>query len=361
MASVPDKRNPSKQRRAARNRASRDALAARRENAVITTSTPASAAAKPAPSGGSSSRGSTKGATRGAAARGAGSRPVRPVPVAVGPPPQGIGGYLRSRRPGDKAILLAFLLSFVSAIALLFVLTVTVDDRGDGLPPQYGALTIAARQAITGSENVTEDTSTLSAYGPVALLMAATPVLIAGYAVWANRRSDRARLLTFALIAMAIASVFTGGLTIFLPTLIALGVGTFRIRKADMEAGMAAAPAPAAGRGEVIDAESVEDDAGAPAAPKSLLQRLLGPGAAAGGARRSQTGTAAAEEADDDRGGDAEDADSEAADAHPTDADADADPLAELEAELAAEAEAEQDTADGDDAPSGNGPGRRRR
>jgi hypothetical protein len=36
VATVPDKRNDSKQRRAARNRASRDALAARRDNAVAT-------------------------------------------------------------------------------------------------------------------------------------------------------------------------------------------------------------------------------------------------------------------------------------------------------------------------------------
>ena len=129
---------------------------------------------------------------------------------------------------------------------------------------------------------MTEKASYLSAYGPVALIMAATPVLIAGYALWANRRPDRSRLLTFALIAMALASLLTGGITIFLPTLLALGVGTFRIRKADMEAGMAAAPAPAAGgRGDVIDADVTD----APAAPKTLLQRLLGPGLAAGGAR----------------------------------------------------------------------------
>ena len=193
---------------------------------------------------------------------------------------------VQSKRPGDRALLLAFLLSFVSAIALLLVVKVTVDDRGDSIPPQYGALTIAARQAITGTDDVTEKASTLSAYGPVALVMAATPVLIAGYALWANRRTDRSRLLTFALIAMALASLLTGGLTIFLPTLLALGVGTFRIRKADMEAGMAAAPPPAPrGRGDVIDAEATD----APAAPKSLLQRLLGPGAAAGGARGARS------------------------------------------------------------------------
>jgi hypothetical protein len=349
---VPDKRNVSKQRRAARNRASRDALAARRENAVIAPVTSSTRTTKASPSGGSSSRRSTRGGA------GAAARPARPVPVAAGPPPKGIKEMVQSKRPGDRAILLAFLLSFVSAILLLLVLKVTVDDRGDSIPTQYGALTIAARQAITGSESVTEEASTLSAYGPVSLVMAATPVLIAGYALWANRRPDRSRLLTFALIAMAMASLLTGGLTIFLPTLIALGIGTFRIRKADMEAGMAAAPAPAAGgRGDVIDAEATD----APAAPKSLLQRLLGPGPAAGGARGARASRGAA---DDENVIDADVVDGDADDA-PTDAPTDDDPLAELEAELAAEAEAdpgeESDASGGDDTTSGNGRTRRRR
>ena len=221
------------------------------------------------------------------------------MPVAAGPPPRSIGEYVRSKRPGDKAILLAFLFSFVSAIALLLVLKVPVDDRGDGIPPQYGAMTILTRATLTDVDPgaITEDVSTLSAYGPQAILMAATPVLIAGYALWANRRNDRSRLLTFALIAMAMASLLTGGLTIFLPTLLALGLGTFRIRKADMLAGVAAAgdqPAPTE-RGRVIEADTVadtdEDLDGdvAPAKPKSLLDRLLGPGAA-GAARGRPVG-----------------------------------------------------------------------
>ena len=140
---MPDKRNDSKQRRAARNRASRDSLAARRENAVTTPVSSSTRTTKAPPSGGSSSRGSTRGAGR------ASARPVRPVPVAAGPPPHGLKEMVQSKRPGDRAILLAFVLSFVSAIALLLVVKVTVDDRGDTIPPQYGALTIAARQAIT--------------------------------------------------------------------------------------------------------------------------------------------------------------------------------------------------------------------
>ncbi len=357
---MPDKRNDSKQRRAARNRASRDALAARRDNAVATPESSSTRTTKASPSGGSSSRGSTKGAAR------ASARPARPVPVAAGPAPQGIKEMLQSKRPGDRAILLAFLLSFVSAILLLVVLKVTVDDRGDSIPPQYGALTIAARQAITAPPgvdvadvDVTEKASYLSAYGPVALIMAATPVLIAGYALWANRRPDRSRLLTFALIAMALASLLTGGITIFLPTLLALGVGTFRIRKADMEAGMAAAPAPAAGgRGDVIDADVTD----APAAPKTLLQRLLGPGLAAGGARgaRASRGRAGDEDVID-----ADVVDDDAPTDAPTDAATDQDPLAELEAELAAEAEGDAgegpDASGGDDSTSGNGRTRRRR
>ena len=356
MATVPDKRNPSKQRRAARNRATRDSLAARRDNAVPDASTAASRPTTSAASDRSTARTSTKGAARRGAARGA-ARPVRPVPVAVGPAPQGVKEMLQSRRPGDRALLVAFGLAILSALFSLLVARVDVDDRGEPLPYSYRAMTLLAREAVGGERTVSSETM-ISAYGPVIILLVLTPVLITAYALWVNRRVDRARVLTFVLIALAVATMLSGGGASLVQSvfsfgaLIALGIGVFRIRKADTEAGMTVAPASGGG---VIDADATE---GGDAAPKSLLQRLLGPGAAGGaGARgaRPAAGTDAAQDA-----GDPVDA--------PVDGDplAEAehdDPLAELEAELAAEADAEPgpaaDTSE-DDTPSGNGRGRRR-
>jgi hypothetical protein len=362
VATVPDKRNTSKQRRAARNRASRDTLAARRENAVPTTSTAAPRAAKAAPSGGSTSRTSTKGAARGGTTRGA--RPARPLPVAVGPPPHGFKEMLQSRRPGDRSLLVAFGLAILSALFSLLVVRVDVDDRGEPLPFSYRALTLLARQAA-GHDATVRSESMISAYGPIIILLVLTPVLITGYALWVNRRVDRARVLTFVLIALAVATMLSGGGTSLLQSifsfgaLIALGVGVFRIRKADMEAGMAAAPAAGGG---VIDAEATE---AGDVAPKSLLQRLLGPGAAGGGARGAQSTAEAdvADDADDDvLEVDVVDGDADTAPA-PEDGAPDDDPLAQLEAELAAEADDDAgpptDAAD-DDSSSGNGRGRRR-
>ena len=248
MATVPDKRNDPKQRRAARNRATRDALAARRENAVA-----AAAAASSAGSGGGSG-GSTTAGRRGSPAP-AGASP---------PPPSGLMGMLRSRRPGDRAVLLSVLFALVSVVFLLFV-RVDVDDRGDAIPPTYGGVTLLAREAITG-EPVPERTETLlSASGPGVLAVMALPVLVTLFAFWGNRRPDRGRMLTFAMFGMLAAVLVTGGLGIyFLPSLIAIGFASFQVRRLEMPARLGERRPPRGRRGRVIDAESraagVNDD-----------------------------------------------------------------------------------------------------
>ena len=92
---------------------------------------------RPPPAAGSTSRTSTKGAARGGTARGGrrgGARPARPVPVAVGPAPKGFKELAQSRRPGDRALLAAFVISIVSALFSLLVVQVDVDDRGELIP-----------------------------------------------------------------------------------------------------------------------------------------------------------------------------------------------------------------------------------
>jgi hypothetical protein len=239
---VPDKRQTSKQRRAARNRASREALAARRTNAVTGATT---ASTVPASSGRSATSSST--------AAGSGDAPAAPRSY--------LSGLRGDRRPGDRAVLAALALSVVSAIAVLF-LRVPVDDRGEPLPTQFRGVAKLAREAVTG-EPLADNTKTLlDASGPGVLPFILLPIAVAAFAVWANRRPDRSRMLTFALLAMAGAVILSSGIgMLFLPSLVMLGVASFQVRKAD-------APARAAeslsrsrrGRGGPIDAESREVD-----------------------------------------------------------------------------------------------------
>jgi hypothetical protein len=237
---VPDKRQTSKQRRAARNRASRDALAARRTNAV--TSSTASA----------SSRGSSAGSTSAGSATTGGATTGR-TPVG------GLLGARGNRRPGDLAVMVALGLAIVSAVSVLFLTKVPVDDRGEPLPRTFQAVAVAAREAVTGQELPDKNESLLEASGPGVLLYLALPVAVSAFAFWANRRPDRSRLITFALVAMAGLVLFLGGY-FFFPTLVALAVASFQIRKADLPARVAERVAPVDKRGDVIDAESEELD-----------------------------------------------------------------------------------------------------
>ena len=235
---MPDKRQTSKQRRAARNRASRDALSARRTNAVTTATSPASSRASSADSAGTGS-GTTASATAGRTGFG------------------GLLGTRGNRRPGDLAVMVALGLAIVSAVSVLFFTRVPVDDRGEPLPRTFQGVAVSAREAITGEQMPDRSESLLDASGPGVILYLVLPVAVAAFAFWANRRPDRSRLLTFALVAMAGLVLFLGGY-FFFPTLVALAVASYQIRKADMPARVAERAAPTRGRGGVIDAESEE-------------------------------------------------------------------------------------------------------
>jgi hypothetical protein len=237
---VPDKRQTSKQRRAARNRASRDALAARRTNAVIS-GTPSGSPGGSGAASTSAGSATTAGATTGGSGFG------------------GLLGARGNRRPGDLAVMVALGLAIVSAVSVLFFTKVPVDDRGEPLPRAFQGVAVAAREAITGEQVPDREESLLEASGPGVILYLALPVAVAAFAFWANRRPDRSRLLTFALVAMAGLVLFLGGY-FFFPTLVALAVASFQIRRADLPARVAERVAPTRGRRGVIDAESEELD-----------------------------------------------------------------------------------------------------
>ncbi|HKY65370.1 MAG TPA: hypothetical protein VJM49_03330, partial [Acidimicrobiales bacterium] len=304
---MPDKRNVSKQRRAARNRQTRDAMAARRENAVPPPPTSGTSGSGSARAAGTSSKKDAGTTSSARPARGRGTPRPRPVFVASEPPDPGLKGVITSKRPGDRWVLAAFLLAILSGVFALVATQISADDRGDALPSQFGGLTIAAREVLTGQSIGDHTVSMVDAYGPIAFLLVGTPVLITAFALWANRRPDRGRVLTYCLIAMAGAVMLSAtSLFVFLPV-IALGVATFRVRKTDMVLPDAPAAAPRGkGRDDAIEADTVDDevddDDEAPATgPTSFLDRLLG-GGAAGRTPRARTprDPAVAEEVADD-------------------------------------------------------------
>jgi hypothetical protein len=241
---VPDKRQTSKQRRAARNRASRDALAARRTNAVTSGTAPGSSRTSSAGSATARS-GTAAGATAGRTGLG------------------GLLGARGNRRPGDLAVMAALGLAIVSAVSVLFFTRVPVDDRGEPLPQRFQGVAESARGAITGEQMPNEKTSLVDAFGPSILFAIALPVVVTGFAFWANRRPNRARLLMYAMVAMAVVVLFAGVIgQYFFPSLIALAIATFQVRKADMPARVAERAATTRGRRGVIDAESEEVEEG---------------------------------------------------------------------------------------------------
>ena len=254
---VPDKRRESKNRRATRNKAQRGALAARRENAAVTTTTTRASA---------SATGS-----KGGGGRAAGARTVAGPGSAAPPPEGGLLGLARSSRPGDRAVLAALVLAVMGALVMLFAPIVKVDDRGEPLPRQFGGVATMAREAATGHAVPEKTTTLLSAQGPQILLVAIVPVLVVGFAVWANRRPDRSRFLTYSMIVMAGMALFLG--VYFLPALIAMFFAGYQVRRADMPARVAErATARGRGRGEVIDVESAEADAGGDDEPAAEVE-----------------------------------------------------------------------------------------
>jgi hypothetical protein len=263
----------------------------------------------------------------------------------------------QSRRAGDLAVLilvaLALALAVLAAIYLLFY-QVPADDRGEPLPAIFRGLALAARERLIGEPVGDHEVSLLDASGPQIFLVLALPIVVALFALWATRRADRGRMLTFAMLAMAGSVILTGGIGIFFfPAMILLAIGGFIARKADLPARMAekAAGAGRGGRGRggrraVIDADSqdVTDETSADS--------------------QDVTDETGVDEVDPEGPADAAAPEDEAVTTEAGDDD-EVDPLIELEAEIEAEraAEAEAQGGSGPTDASGNegSPGRWRR
>ena len=385
LSTVPDKRQESKQRRAARNRANREALAARRENAVAN-------AAPAAKASGDAPKGAKAGGSRGRSGRATSGTATTAATPAPAPSTSG-------KRPGELFLWIAFGLAIAGTLAMLFFLKAPVDDRGEPIPAgpnAFGGLTIAARVAVTGEPVPDDSVSYLDAYGTSAVVSAALPLSLTAFALWASRRrADRSRMLTYAMLGMAVAIFIGGGLFVFFPSLLFLAVGGFIARRADLPARVAERATGTGGglfgrRGPVIDADSEEvedldepgvadaEDADGPVhdEPRTGVARGRSRRTRRRGAAETETvtdadvidvdeveganGAADAPEGDVTTSGDASaDADADAGDVV-GDAD-EVDPLAELEAELEAERAAERAAGDEQAGDTDDGGARRKR
>jgi hypothetical protein len=170
------------------------------------------------------------------------------------------------------AVLFALLFALGATVLSLYVAfssnSVPIDHNGDAVSA-WPAVSRQAYAVMHDTEPVTDTTTLVDAYGPVIPIFALLPALVAAGAFVTHRRQPRSRPLTYALVAMALVSVFNLFAMYFLPALIALAFAGFQVRKTE-------APAPRGGGlfgggarpqrqqaeedDDVIDVDEVEPD-----------------------------------------------------------------------------------------------------
>ena len=297
-------RNPSKQKRAAQNKAQREALAARRVRAAapkpaapprqtdtgaeIETGADADADAETGAEAGAKTPTRRRSRFRAAPAKTETGRPSRaapsrpattsrttsssaPAPTArsgrplkeIGPDrplepgPRGLLAHLQ-QIAGGKAVLFAGIFSVVAAGMLLFAPVVprqiveapadiveTVVAQQEGKPPP---------SEDDDPDPQTDQVTLLEAAGPLGVLLAGVPVVICGVAIEGSRRPGRRRLYTIAAFALGIYVAFFSVVGIFFFfSMAGLFVAAYQARKADP-------PVPRTRRGAASDED--EDDEG---------------------------------------------------------------------------------------------------
>lgn len=262
------KRQPSKQKRAAQNRAERAARAARaaNANAAPRRSEPAGAAG-----GGGSLLSRLRGGSSGggsAAARGAALRPDQP--------------------PGYRAALSGVFAAAAAVLLCTFALRYPVDGQGDVYTPEtrtadfaITAARAAAEQPEATAAEVAENiddwspearrSTVVQALWPFSLAIV-LPLIGAGIGFHTVRKRSSSKVVNRALYATLFGAVLTQGLLLlFLPVVLAMGVAMFQVRKTEAAAAALAASGgvidvaeaePADVVDEVIDIDAVVDEDG---------------------------------------------------------------------------------------------------
>lgn len=171
--------------------------------------------------------------------------------------------------PGQRAVVMAFLFTIVSAVTLL-VAPVQVAREVDADAPIVDTLDeddITDRDREGGTVTYVEDAKLTEEESPaVAAGVLLTPIIITGVCAWFSTRPRRSSVWTTGLMALAAYIFFFAGPygIITLPSMIALAVGGFQSRRAESKARLAEirAKKAAEGKGEVIDVEATEDPVG---------------------------------------------------------------------------------------------------
>lgn len=240
---------PNKHKRQRQNRQEREARRARSERAGEATALTRGEREAPAATAGA--RTTTK-AGKGVKAEGKGRRRESPYKI-----------------PGQRAVVMAFMFTIVSAVTLL-VAPVQVTREVDADSPVLERIDegdITDRDEKAGTVTYVEDAKLVDEEGPaVAAGVLLTPIIITGIAVLYTKKPQRATVWTMAMVGLAaFVFLFAGPYGIItLPSMIALAVGGFQTRRADSKVRMAELKAEKAARrgaddGEVIDVDAVEE------------------------------------------------------------------------------------------------------
>lgn len=253
------KRRPSKSKRYRQNKAVRDARSARSARAGEAT----------AISRGERDEGAavteTTSARTGRTKAGAGTKTAAAAPQ-------------RGRRkspytiPGQRAVVLAFLFTLVSAVTLLVApIQVARDVPLDDPRVEEEDLEDEDNLNDDGTVTILDDGKLLEEEtAPVAALVLVAPVAITGAALWFTKRPQRSTVWSMALVAMAGYVFFVGAYAVIsVPSLIALAVAGFQSRRADNKVRIAALKAERAARkaakdgtasdGTIIEGTATED------------------------------------------------------------------------------------------------------
>lgn len=153
-----------------------------------------------------------------------------------------------TRLPGARATFVALVLAIFAFSFVMVWPLVTVDDRGEKLPSAgFEGLYMEARsclraiddgQGCLDGEPVESETVTVidaDGWGIVPILF--VPLVVAAFAWYLHRKTGLSRPLTFGMLALAAAVLFTG--PYYMPALIALAIGSFQARRAEMPARLA--------------------------------------------------------------------------------------------------------------------------
>lgn len=241
------KRNPSKSKRAAQNRARREARDARSARAGEATAisegliAPIGSAGTASTEGGTGDKQAGKAGGRGKGKSGA-------------PRQKGKGWFNRPSPysvPGQRAVTMAFMFAVVSA-AVLLISPLQVDEEVPLDDPRVEAEDLEDLPEDAETVEILVEERIFDTRSPglaVALLIA--PTLITGAAMYYTKRPKRATVWNICLILLAMYVVVSGPLAILaLPAVIAMGIGTFQTRKALADEQRAAAES-----GDIIEVE----------------------------------------------------------------------------------------------------------